>query len=175
MTTYRRHTYCSFCGSAYPEAMPWPRRCPTCANTTYVNPLPVAVTLLPVGGGLLLVRRAIPPKLGELALPGGFINLGESWQHACARELAEETGITTDPAHIRPLTVLSADDGMLLVFGIAPPLPGGTLPTLAPNDEVSELAILHAPAELAFPLHTQAAALYFRQLHEQGGAQPLES
>src|SRR6476659_9743246 len=51
---------------------------------SWANPLPVSVVLVPVDGGLLLVRRAIPP-VGQLALPGGYINLGESWEEAGAR------------------------------------------------------------------------------------------
>jgi 8-oxo-dGTP pyrophosphatase MutT (NUDIX family) len=42
-----------------------------------------------------VVRRAIPPARDTLALPGGFIDYGESWQNAAARELREETGIVS--------------------------------------------------------------------------------
>jgi len=38
--------------------------------------------LIPVHDGLLFVRRGIEPRKGKLALPGGFINLGETWQEA---------------------------------------------------------------------------------------------
>ncbi len=42
---------------------------------TYRNPLPVAVAVVPVdGGGVLMIRRAIPPV--GLAFPGGYIELG---------------------------------------------------------------------------------------------------
>ncbi len=42
---------------------------------------------------LVLIRRRNPPFQGELALPGGFVNVGESVEHACIREAREETNI----------------------------------------------------------------------------------
>ena len=42
---------------------------------------------------MLLVRRGKPPGEGELAVPGGRVQYGESLQVACAREVFEETGI----------------------------------------------------------------------------------
>lgn len=159
--TYQRNSHCSYCGMRFRDGQPWPRRCASCAQSSYLNPLPVAVLLLPIDGGLLLVRRAIPPQIGLLALPGGFINIDESWQAAAARELYEEAGITIDPETISEFMVCSAPGGMVLIFGIAPPLSAAVLPPFAPNSEASERLVLHSFAELAFPLHTEAAARYF--------------
>jgi ADP-ribose pyrophosphatase YjhB (NUDIX family) len=159
--TYRQHTYCSFCGRAFAEGQPWPRHCASCGSVTYRNPLPVAVVLVPVGAGVVVVRRAIPPRVGQLALPGGFINHGEGWQAAGAREVREETGLEIDPAQIREFAVRSAPDGTLLVFGVAAPLRAADLPPFAPNDEASERVVLDAPVELAFPLHSEVVALFF--------------
>ena len=156
----QRNSHCSFCGAAFAPEQPWPRTCATCGNTTYLNPLPVAVALVPVDSGVLVVRRAIPPAIGALALPGGFINFGEPWQHACAREVREETGLQIDPASIRDGYTRSAG-GHLLVFGVAPRISAAELPPFTPHAEVSELAVLSAPAELAFPLHTAALRDYF--------------
>ena len=42
---------------------------------------------------IALIRRKNSPFKGKWALPGGFINMDETLEDACKRELAEETGI----------------------------------------------------------------------------------
>jgi len=42
---------------------------------------------------VLLVRRAHPPFKGFYALPGGFVEIGETVEEDCRRELIEETGV----------------------------------------------------------------------------------
>lgn len=42
---------------------------------------------------VLLIRRKNPPFQGKYALPGGFVEYGESTESAVLRELKEETGI----------------------------------------------------------------------------------
>ncbi len=44
-------------------------------------------------GQFLLIRRRNPPFAGRLALPGGFVDVGEPVEAACRREVREETGV----------------------------------------------------------------------------------
>ncbi len=158
---YKKNSHCSYCGTAFEAEQTWPRRCATCERVSYVNPVPVAVVLVPVDEGILVVRRGIEPRKGQLALPGGFINLGESWQQAGVREVWEETGLTIEAAEIEDFRVLSAPDGTVLVFGLAKGRTAADLADFAPSDEASEEVVLNKPEELAFPLHTQVVNEFF--------------
>lgn len=165
-----KNSHCSYCGARFDGDPPWPRQCAQCGATSYVNPLPVAVLLLPVDEGLLTIRRAIPPAIGRLALPGGFVNLAETWQEAAAREIHEESAIRVDPQLILDFGARSGNDGTLLVFGVAPRISERDLPAFAPNGEVTERCIVREPVELAFPLHTDAIRRYFSKATPVGGA-----
>jgi 8-oxo-dGTP diphosphatase len=57
------------------------------------NPFPtVDIVLYRQGRGVLLIERRNPPF--GWALPGGFIDYGESAEQAAVREALEETGLT---------------------------------------------------------------------------------
>jgi 8-oxo-dGTP diphosphatase len=42
---------------------------------------------------VLLIRRGKPPRAGEWGIPGGVVELGETWRAAAQREVHEECGI----------------------------------------------------------------------------------
>lgn len=156
-----KNSHCSYCGAPFAPGQAWPRTCSGCNNISYINPIPVAVCIVPASNGVVLVRRSIHPGKGGLALPGGYINFGESWQQAARREVWEETGISLDPDQIQPFWTASAPDSTLLVFGLALPLPG--LPEFHPTEETSELVIATEAITLVFSLHTAALKRYYNQ------------
>lgn len=71
--------------------------CPECGHKIkiYHNPAPtvdIIISLTP--GQVLLIKRANPP-LGW-ALPGGFVEIGETTEQAARREAWEETGLKVE-------------------------------------------------------------------------------
>ncbi len=55
------------------------------------NPFPTVDIIIDTGEGIVLVKRKNPPH--GWALPGGFIDYGESAESAAVREAMEETGL----------------------------------------------------------------------------------
>ena len=165
-----RDSFCNYCGARFANVECYPRTCKACGAQIWVNPIPVAVTLVPVTvgarAGLLVVRRAIPP-IGKLALVGGFVEENESWQACAARELREEANVTVDPETLRPLWFASSEPrpNRILLFAVAPTIAGASLAPFEPNSEASERGVIFGPGghdgELAFPLHAEAARRYF--------------
>ena len=70
-----------------------------------VTPLLTVDALILYEGKLVLIRRLNPPFQDQFALPGGFVEIGETVEDAVVREAKEETGL--DIELIRLLGVYS--------------------------------------------------------------------
>lgn len=166
-----RDTFCSYCGTKYPEPPTYPRSCPSCKTQVWANPIPVCVALVPIvtdeGTGLLTIRRAIPPGIGKLALVGGFLEEHESWQVGMAREVREETGVIIDPTSLAQLwwSSSSPKPNRVLLFAVSDELRGDQLPPFTPDSETGGRGVVFGPGglddEFAFSLHVEAAKRYF--------------
>jgi ADP-ribose pyrophosphatase YjhB (NUDIX family) len=68
-------------------------QCPHCGKEleSFRNPVPTVDVIVETGGGIVLIRRSNPPP--GWALPGGFVEYGESLESAAVREAFEETGL----------------------------------------------------------------------------------
>ncbi len=57
------------------------------------TPLLAADAVIFYQGKIILIRRSNPPFQGCYALPGGFVEIGETVEAAAIREAREETGL----------------------------------------------------------------------------------
>lgn len=69
-------------------------QCPACGAKAPVfrNPTPTVDIIIEIEGGIVLIERKNPPH--GWAIPGGFVDYGESFEDAARREAKEETGLT---------------------------------------------------------------------------------
>jgi 8-oxo-dGTP diphosphatase len=67
--------------------------CPYCKRTLteHRNPTPTVDIIIDIDGRIVLIKRKNPPF--GWALPGGFVDYGESFETAALREAKEETGL----------------------------------------------------------------------------------
>ncbi len=70
------------------------------------NPLPTVDVIIETEEGIVLIKRKNPPY--GWALPGGFVDYGESLEEAAIREAKEETGL--DIELIRQMHTYSRPD-----------------------------------------------------------------
>lgn len=70
--------------------------CPHCNKKIqlYRNPVPTVDIIIEIGEAIVLIKRKNPPH--GWALPGGFVNYGESYETAAVREAEEETGLMVE-------------------------------------------------------------------------------
>lgn len=83
-------------------------QCPHCKRQieTHRNPTPTVDIIIEIGDMIVLIERKNPPY--GWALPGGFVDYGESYETAAAREAQEETGLTV--VGLRQFHTYSAPD-----------------------------------------------------------------
>jgi 8-oxo-dGTP diphosphatase len=74
-------------------------KCPHCKKTITVfrNPIQTVDVIIELGNTVVLIERANPPH--GWALPGGFVDYGESFEQAARREAREETSLIVEHLH----------------------------------------------------------------------------
>ena len=123
--TSHPHAFSRFCmhcgqrlGSAIPEGDRHRRMvCLDCGFIHYVNPRPVAGTI-PVreDGRILLLRRAIEPRLGSWVFPGGFMDVGETAEEAAIRETMEEARLAVTNLRLSGVYTRTVPGVVVIVF-----------------------------------------------------------
>jgi ADP-ribose pyrophosphatase YjhB (NUDIX family) len=86
--------HCPSCGIPRNASPTQPLHCPACNYTLYFNTTCATAAFLERPDGMVLfIRRAKDPAKDKLAIPGGFIDEGETAEHGLQREFTEEVGL----------------------------------------------------------------------------------
>ena len=131
-----------------------------------VTPLLAVDAVILFQDGIVLIKRDNPPFAGSYALPGGFVEVGETVEAAVVREACEETGLVielqglvgiySNPArdprgHVVSAAFLAKGSGVLLAGSdarFAKVFPLESLPPLAfDHDEIIRDALSLAKAK----------------------------
>ena len=99
-------SYCPECGNPLErhlvggeERRHW--FCRACGVPRHDHPLVVVTCFVACDQQLLWVQRELEPKRGLWAIPGGFLESGETLAQGAARELGEEAGIWLPPEQLQ--------------------------------------------------------------------------
>lgn len=177
-------SHCSYCGSHFHEAN-FPRKCHSCHQETFRNPIPVAVGMIPIivdpskytnkkflnleidgeniSCGIVLAKRAIQPYVGGYCMPGGFNEWGASWQETISKEVREELCIETSPEQfVNVATRSTPDNTRVLIFGLSTQIMRVVdLSAFSANSEVSDYLIGDSSSKLCFSIHQNVYDAFF--------------
>jgi len=123
--------------------------CFDCGFVHYINPRPVAGTI-PVreDGHILLVRRAIEPRIGSWVFPGGYMDMDETAEEAATRETLEEANLEVTDLSLVGVFTRPGPGVVVIVYEAK------AVGTASAGDETSEVAWFAPDAipwdELAF-------------------------
>ncbi len=146
-----------------------------CGFVFYHNPIPGAGSVIYTDKGMLLVKRAHPPRIGSWCLPAGYMEWAESPKEAAIRETQEETGLIIEIDSL--FDVYSGDDDprtnavLTLYTGH---IVGGKLEA---GDDAMEAAFFQfddIPKDIAFVAHVHAIQELRRRV-EAGEVKPSGS
>lgn len=140
--------YCGFCGGAlrfsHGNNVP---ACVACGKHSYLDPKLAVACIIVMERRLLLVKRAIQPKLGEWSFPSGYVDRGEKVEVAAEREVFEETRL-----HVRSnwLVGLFSERDRAVVLAVYDATPDGGEVEAADETEEVGLFPLDGLPKLAF-------------------------
>lgn len=132
-----------------------------CGFIHYRNPVPAAGALIVADRRVLLVQRAIEPRIGHWCLPAGFMEWSEHPAATAIREVREETGLTIRLTSLFAVYAGSDDPRTraILILYLAEAI-GGTLQAADDALAVDWFPLAQLPESLAFASHRQAIDEY---------------
>ncbi len=128
---------------------------------TQRNPVPTVDIIIRQGEGIILIKRKNPPP--GWALPGGFVDYGETLEDAAIREAQEETGLNIK--NLRQFHSYSDPRRDSRQHTISTVFVADAEGTAQAGDDAGDLGVFHPgnlPEEMAFD-HRQIVDDYFRR------------
>lgn len=92
-TWYQNNRFCGSCGhSAQPDSAERAIRCPSCGRMIYPMIAPAVIVAITCGSKILLAKNA-HSAFHHYTLISGYVEVGETLEHALRREVKEEVGL----------------------------------------------------------------------------------
>jgi ADP-ribose pyrophosphatase YjhB (NUDIX family) len=150
MDDVSQYKFCPQCGGRLEKRLIKPGEpqrlvCAACGFIFYIDPKLSVIAVIPMDGGVVMVRRAINPGYGLWVVPGGFVDMGEVVQEAVVRETREETFLTVRPIHL--LNIYSYPDHRTIIAAYVTEYVSGEL---GAGDETLEARVF-ALKEIPWP------------------------
>jgi len=125
------------------------------------NPIPTVDIIIEISKGIILIKRKNPPF--GWAIPGGFIDYGESAEQAAKREAKEETGL--DIEDLKQFHTYSASDRDPRHHTISVVFNARANGIPKPDDDAADIGIFtkdNLPEQIAFD-HSKILEDYFNK------------
>ena len=90
-------------------------RCTQCNRVIYSDPKVAVAAIIPMNGGIVLLKRAIEPQLGKWSFPSGYVDRGEKLERALEREVFEECGLVV---RVGRLVGVYSEEGQAVVLAV---------------------------------------------------------
>ena len=140
-------------------------RCVEFDRVIYSDPKVAVAAIIPLDGGIVLLKRAIEPQIGMWSFPSGYVDRGEKLERALEREVLEECGLVVSVGWL--VGVYSeVGQAVVLVVYQADVVSG----ELVASDETSDARVFSVDAmpELAFEHDDRIVSEWLRGLTLRG-------
>ncbi len=158
------YKYCPLCAGGFQEkqiAKNEPKRlvCPQCDFIFYLDPKLVACTIAETDKRIVLQQRNHGPQKGLWALPGGFVDRGETLEEAAVREFREETGLASEIISLLGTYSYPGEANIIMVYQSR--VIGGTIRSCHESMSINAFGLNNIPWDrLAFETTRRALRKY---------------